>query len=163
VSSAAPTPFRSAMEARDEAAVRATLAPDVILHSPVLDTPFRGREEVGDLLGVVLGVLGPLTNLADCPGDPHILFFRTDVDGVELEGVDVLHFDDEGLIREITVLLRPFPGVAAFLRATGPKLARRRKGAVQAAATRAATPPLSGLMRLAAAVTPRLLGLRRET
>jgi hypothetical protein len=162
MSSATPTPLRAAMEARDESAVKAALAPDVILHSPILDTPFRGRDEVGDLLGVVLQVIGPLTYLADVPGDPHVLFFRTDVDGVELEGVDVLRFDQQGLVREITVLLRPFPGVAAFLKATGPKLARRRKGAVQAAATRAATPPLSALMRLATAVTPRLLGLGRK-
>jgi hypothetical protein len=150
------------MEARDEAAVRAALAPDVVLNSPILDTPFRGRDEVGDLFGVVLEVIGPLTYLADIPGDPHILFFRTDVDGVDLEGVDVVRFDQQGLIREITVLLRPFPGVAAFVKATGPKLARRRKGAAQAAATRAATPPLSGLMRLATAMTPRLLGLGRR-
>lgn len=91
-----------------------------------------------------------------------MLNFRTDVGGVELEGVDILHLDEQGLIKEITVLLRPFPGIAAFLKATGPKLARLRRGPAQALLIRAATPPLSGLMKATAASTPRLLGLRAK-
>jgi hypothetical protein len=150
------------MEARDPAAVRAALAPDVVLHSPILTVPFRGQDEVGDLLEVIIEVLGPITYIAELPGDPHVLIFRTDVKGVELEGVDVLRLDEQGLVKEITVLLRPFPGVAAFVRATGSKLARRRRGPAQAALVAALTPPLSGLMRAAAATTPPLLGLSRD-
>jgi hypothetical protein len=150
------------MEARDPVAVRAAFAPDVKLSSPILDVPFRGREEVGDLFDVVMSVLGPIEYLAEIPGDPHVLFFSTDIGGVGLQGVDILRLDESGLVREITVFLRPFPGVAAFLRATGAKLARRRKGPAQAALAAAATPPLSGMMKLSAAVSPGLLGLRRD-
>jgi hypothetical protein len=157
-----PTPLRAGMEARDAAAVRAAFSPDVVLHSPIITTPFRGRDEVGDLFEVVLEVLGPITYLAEMPGDPHVLSFRTDVKGTELEGVDLLHLDEEGLIKEITVLLRPFPGVAAFLKATGPKLARRRSGAGRAALLSLATPPLIGLMRTTNASAPGLLGLKGE-
>jgi hypothetical protein len=151
------------MEARDATAVRAAFSPDVVLHSPIITTPFRGRDEVGDLFEVVLEVLGPISYLAEVPGDPHVLSFRTDVKGIELEGVDLLQLDEAGLIKEITVLLRPFPGVAAFLKATGPKLARRRGGAGKAAALAAATPPLVGLMKATNASAPRLLGLRGES
>lgn len=151
------------MEARDPQAVRAAFATDVRLSSPILDVPFRGRDEVGDLFEVVMSVLGPIEYLAEIPGDPHVLFFSTDIDGVDLQGVDILRLDENGLIGEITVFLRPFPGVAAFLRATGAKLARRRKGPAQAALTAAATPPLSGMMRLSAAVSPALLGLSRDS
>jgi SnoaL-like domain len=157
-----PAPLRAGMEARDKAAVRNAFAPDVVLHSPIIEVPFRGRDEVGDLFDVILEVLGPITYLAELPGDPHVLNFRTDVGGVELEGVDIFHLDEQGLIKEITVLLRPFPGIAAFLKATGPKLARLRRGPAQALLIRAATPPLSGLMKATAASTPRLLGLRAK-
>ena len=44
----------------------------------------------------ILDVFGPITYLAELPGDPHVPSFRTDVRGVELEGVDILHFDERG-------------------------------------------------------------------
>jgi hypothetical protein len=150
------------MEARDPKAVRAAFAPDVRLSSPILDVPFRGRDEVGDLFEIVMSVIGSLEYHAEIPGDPHVLYFSTDIDGVPLQGVDILHLDENGLISEITVFLRPFPGIAAVLRATGAKLARKRKGPAQAALATATTPPLSGMMRLAARVSPGMLGLRRD-
>jgi hypothetical protein len=150
------------MEARDAAAVRAAFAPDVVLSSPIITMPFQGRDEVGDLFEVILEVVGPIHYLAEIPGDPHVLSFRTDVKGTELEGVDLLHLDNEGLIREITVLLRPFPGIAAFLKATGPKLARRRAGSGRATLLSLATPPLVALMRTTNAAAPGLLGLKGE-
>jgi hypothetical protein len=151
------------MEARDAAAVRAAFAPDVVLNSPIITTPFRGREEVGDLFEVILEVLGPITYLAEIPGDPHVLSFRTDVKGTEIEGVDLLRLDENGLVNEITVLLRPFPGIAAFLKATGPKLARRRGGAGRAALLSVATPPLVALMKTTNATAPGLLGLEGDS
>jgi hypothetical protein len=39
----------------------------------------------------------------------HVLNFRTDVEGLELEGVDILHLDEEGLIKEITACCVPSP------------------------------------------------------
>jgi hypothetical protein len=148
------------MEAHDAAAVRAAFAPDVVLNSPIITAPFRGRDEVGDLFEVILEVLGPIHYLAELPGDPHVLSFRTDVKGTELEGVDLLRLGEDGLIRDITVLLRPFPGIAAFLKATGPKLARRRAGTGRAALLSVATPPLVALMKTTNAAAPGLLGLK---
>jgi SnoaL-like protein len=159
---ATSNPLRAGMEARDPAAVRAAFAPDVVLHSPIITTPFRGQDEVGDLFEVILEVLGPITYLSEHPGDPHVLNFRTDINGVEVEGVDILHLDGNGLVKEITVLLRPFPGVAAFLKATGPKLARKRGGAAKAGLISVATPPLVGLMRTTNATAPGLLSLDRD-
>jgi hypothetical protein len=42
-----PAPLRVGMEARDKVAVRTAFAPDVVLHSPIIAMPFRGRDEVG--------------------------------------------------------------------------------------------------------------------
>jgi hypothetical protein len=158
--SVAPTPLRVAFEARDHDAIVAALAPDVVLTSPIFEVPFTGIEEASDLFAVLLEVLWPITYLDEIPGDPHVLHFTAEINGTELEGVDFLRFDDQGRVKEITVLLRPFKGVAAFMSATGPKLGRRRGGAGRAAVLRVASAPLTFFMRRTAASGPALLGLK---
>jgi SnoaL-like domain len=158
-SATTPTPLRAAVEARDHDAVLAALAPDVVLRSPIFEVPFTGKEEAGDLFAVLLDEVWPFTYLDEIPGDPHVLHFTAEVRGKSLEGIDLLRFDDQGLVREITVLFRPFPAIAAFLGAMGPKLAGRRAGAGRAALLRVAGAPVGALMRTTAATGPRLLGL----
>jgi hypothetical protein len=157
-----PTPLRAAFEARDHDAVVRALAPDVVLFSPIFETPFRGIEEASDLFAVLLDVLWPLTYLAEIPGDPHVLNFRGEINGTPFEGIDLLRFDEQGRVKEITVFLRPFPGIAAFLGAMSGKLGRKRGGAGTAATMKVAGAPVRALMRVTAAVGPRLLGLGRE-
>ena len=154
-----PTPFRAAFEARDHDALVEALAPDVVLRSPIFEVPFTGRDEVGDLFAVLLEELWPLTYLDEIPGDPHILHFTGEIKGKTLEGVDLIHLDEEDRVQEITVFFRPFPAIAAFLSQTGPKLARRRGGAGRAAALKVAGAPVSALMRVTAATGPGMLGL----
>ena len=114
------------------------------------------------MFAVLLEALWPITYIDEIPGDPHVLHFTAEIKGKRLEGIDLIHFDDEGRIKEMTVLFRPFPAVAAFLSVTGPKLGRRRGGAARAAILRAAVAPLGALMRTTAATGPRLLGLGRR-
>jgi SnoaL-like protein len=157
-----PTPLRAAFEARDHDAIVAALAPDVVLRSPIFEVPFSGIDEAGDLFAVLLDVLWPITYVDEIPGDPHVLHFTGEIKGRQLEGVDLLRFDEDGKVREVTVFFRPFPGFAAFMSETGPKLARRRGGAGRAAALRIAGAPVGALMRATAATGPRLLGLSRS-
>ncbi len=156
----APTPLRVAMEAGDHAAVVDSLAEDVVLRSPIFEKEFRGRDEASDLFAVLIEVLEELTYVAEIPGDPHMVWFRAKVKGTPLEGVDLLRFDQEGKVEEITVLMRPFPGIAAFISATGGPLGRRRGGAGRAALISAANPPVTFFMRRLAGIGPRLLKLR---
>jgi hypothetical protein len=156
-----PTPLRAAFEARDHDAVVAALAPDVVLRSPIFEVPFTGIDEVSDLFAVLLDALWPLTYLDEIPGDPHVLHFTGEIKGRQLEGVDLLRFDESGKVKEITVLFRPFPAVAAFMSETGPKLAKLRGGTGRATALRIAGAPVGALMRATAATGPRLLGLSR--
>lgn len=157
-----PTPLRAAFEARDHDGIVEALAPDVVLSSPIFEVPFTGIEEASDLFAVLLEELWPLTYLDEIPGDPHVLHFTGQIKGKTLEGVDLLRFDDQGRVSEITVFFRPFPAVASFLTAMGPKLGRRRGGAGRGAILRAAGLPVSALMRTTAATGPRLLGLGRN-
>jgi SnoaL-like domain len=156
-----PTPLRAAFEARDLDGIAAALADDVVLHSPIFDEPFEGIDQARDLFAVLLEVLWPVTYLDEIPGDPHVLHFAGEIKGETLEGIDLLRFDEDGRVSEITVLFRPFPAVAAFLSATGPKLARRRRGAGVGTLVGVANAPVGALMRTAASVGPRLLRVGR--
>jgi hypothetical protein len=58
----------------------------------------------------VLGVGGTFRyvhQLEDPTDRVAVLEFATDVDGKHVEGIDKLAFDDEGLITELKVMLRP--------------------------------------------------------
>jgi hypothetical protein len=56
-------------------------------------------------------------------GDREVLCFRTLVDGREVEGVDLLRYDDDGLVAELVVMMRPLSGLTAVRDAMGAKLA----------------------------------------
>jgi hypothetical protein len=163
MASETPTPLRAGIEARDHDAVVAAFAEDAVLWSPIFDTAFTGTDEISDLFAALLDSVWPIAYVDEIPGDPHILHFTCEVKGKRLEGIDLLHFDEQGRIKEMTVLLRPFPAIAAFLGATGPKLGRRRGGAGRAAILRAAGAPVGFLMRQTASAGPRLLGLKRRS
>ena len=158
--SPAPTPLRAAMEARDHDAVVAALAPDVVLWSPIFDKPFTGIDEASDLFAVLIEVLTPLEYLDEIPGDPHILHFRAEIDGTELEGIDFLRFDEQGRVKEITVLFRPFKGVAAFIERDRPEARTTARRSRARRILRVASAPLTFFMRRTAASGPALLGLK---
>jgi hypothetical protein len=48
--------------------------------------------------------------------------FRTRVGDRELEGLDLLRLDADGLIAELSVMIRPLSGLIALAQAIGPKL-----------------------------------------
>ena len=114
--------FRSAVESWDIEAITQLLAPDVVFHSPVTFHPFLGRETVTKLLGLVAQTFENFryTDELDTDG-AHALIFRASIEGKELEGIDLLRFDEEGLIADFTVMLRPLSGLIPFAQAMGAK------------------------------------------
>lgn len=116
--------FRAAVEHKDFAALEQTLAQDVHFRSPVVFAPYDGREAVAALLRVVGEVIGPaLTYQWQIrEGDREVLCFRTEVDGREVEGVDLLRYGDDGLIAELVVMMRPLSGLHAVQAAIGARL-----------------------------------------
>src|SRR5947209_19733261 len=91
--------FRAAVESSDMAAATALLAPDVVFHSPVTFHPFIGRDTVTQLLGLVEQTFEDFRYTDELHVDgAHALIFRAAIDGKDLEGIDLLRFDDDGLI-----------------------------------------------------------------
>lgn len=115
--------FRIAVERKDIDAVGELLAPDIVFHSPVTFHPYIGRETVTRLLVEVAQVFEGFYYTDDLQSDgAHALIFRATVGGREIEGVDLLRFDAQGLIAELTVLLRPLSGLVPFAQAMGERV-----------------------------------------
>jgi hypothetical protein len=92
----------SAIRAHDREAISGLVADDVVFHSPA--TTYRGREQVVDLLVLIGSVLEDVTVTREVE---TVTFIRGRSEGDELGGVLVEVRNEEGLIAEITILLRP--------------------------------------------------------
>jgi hypothetical protein len=123
-------PFRTAIEARDLDAVGALLADDVEFRSPVVFKPYRGRDAALMLLGTVAQVFEDFTYTREI-GAPdardHALVFQARIGDKQVEGCDFLHVDEEGLIDEFVVMVRPMSGVHALADAMSAKLAATQR------------------------------------
>ncbi|HEY4450429.1 MAG TPA: nuclear transport factor 2 family protein [Solirubrobacteraceae bacterium] len=116
------TAFRRAVEASDMEAIPSLLAPDIVFHSPVTFHPFVGRETVTGLLTLVGQTFEDFRYTDELAGDgAHALIFRAASKGKQLEGIDLLRFDEDGLIADFTVMLRPLSGLIPFAQAMGEK------------------------------------------
>jgi SnoaL-like domain len=122
---AAPTTFQRAVEARDLEAVVDALAPDVVFRSPVVYKPYEGRELVSVLLGAAVRVFEDFEYERRIESDDGVaLIFKARVGDREIDGLDLLRFDDDGLITELTVMVRPMSGLHALAAAMGEELER---------------------------------------
>jgi SnoaL-like domain len=106
----------------------ALLSPDVVFSSPVAFKPFRGRADVTEVLSNVMEVFEDFAYIDELTGEgSHALVFSASVGGRALQGLDHLRFDDDGLISEFTVMVRPLSSVIALAEAMGPRVAHIAK------------------------------------
>jgi hypothetical protein len=107
--------FRAAVESHDVGAASDLLAADIAFHSPVTFHAYVGRETVTRLLEIVAEVFEDFRYTDELAGDgTHALIFRASVGQRELEGIDLLRFDADGLIDDFTVMIRPVSGLMPF-------------------------------------------------
>ncbi|MFF0777275.1 nuclear transport factor 2 family protein [Streptomyces sp. NPDC003720] len=114
--------FREAVEAGDLDAVEALLADDVVFTSPVVFKPYPGKAITAAILRGVCEVFEDFRyerELSGPDGRDHALVFRARVGDRELTGCDFIHLDDDGLIDELTVMVRPLSGAQALAAAMG--------------------------------------------
>jgi limonene-1,2-epoxide hydrolase len=119
------TAFERAVQERDADAVAAALAPDVHFRSPVVFRPYEGREAVATVLRAVGQVFEEFEYVQRLEsGDSIALIFKAKVGDRELDGLDLLRIDSEGLVSELTVMVRPMSGVQALAAAMAEQLER---------------------------------------
>jgi hypothetical protein len=122
--------FRAAVEREDHPGMVEALAPDVVFHSPITFKPFEGKEAVSTLLGVVMATFENFryTDELDREG-LKALVFEARVGDKQVQGLDLLRFDDDGLIEDFTVMVRPLSAAMALAEAVGKGLERVAEGA----------------------------------
>jgi hypothetical protein len=109
--------FRRLVEAREVEKVDGLLAENVVLHSPIAFKPYRGRETVATIIKTVSTILEDFAfqrEIGAEAGEDHALVFDARVGDLSIQGCDFLHTDAEGLIDQLTVMLRPLRAVQAF-------------------------------------------------
>ena len=107
----------------------AMVADDAVFHSPVVHTPQVGKAKVLAYLGAAAQVLGGddfayVRELVD--GSQVLLEFTNQLDGIHVNGIDLIAFDDAGMIKDFKVMVRPMKAMnklwelmAAQLQAAG--------------------------------------------
>jgi hypothetical protein len=98
----------------DPALLAALLAEDAVFHSPVVHTPQVGKRLVMAYLVAAAHVLGTehfhyVRELVD--GDEMMLEFVTELDGIAINGVDIIRFNEAGLISDFKVMVRPLKAI----------------------------------------------------
>lgn len=118
--------FREAVDARDHAALLALFREDAILQSPVSFKPFEGRDAISQLLRILIEVFDEFhytDELSSADGRTVGLVFRARVGTRKVEGLDLVRFDEQGQIRELTVMVRPRSALETLFEAVGSRLA----------------------------------------
>ena len=127
--------FRRAVEARDDEAIAALLAEDVVFTSPVAFTPYPGKATTAAILRAVLRVFEDfhyVREITDVDGRDSALIFQAVVSGKQVNGCDFLHVNDEGLIDDFTVMVRPLSAAVALSEAMAVEFDRVQREAAAA-------------------------------
>jgi hypothetical protein len=118
--------LRRALETKDLAAVEALLAQDAVFRSPAVHQAYPGRAAAMVFIKAATEVLEDfryVRTFSEDDGSGHVLMFVASVGGREVEGVDIISLDGDGLVSEFRVMVRPLTGLVALAEAMAPRVA----------------------------------------
>lgn len=116
------------IESGDPKVLLALLDDDVVFESPVVHTPQRGKDITFKYLMAAAKVLGGpgFTYLNEWYArDSAILEFETQIDGILINGVDMIWWNGEGRITRFKVMVRPLKAINLLHQMMGAQLASR--------------------------------------
>jgi len=102
------------VRSQDASGLGALLADDAVFHSPVVHAPQAGKKLVARYLGAAFHVFFNPTfrYVRDIVGPSDaMLEFETDIDGVHVNGVDLIKWNSVGLIVDFKVMIRPLKAI----------------------------------------------------
>jgi hypothetical protein len=112
--------FREAIESWDFEAAEKLLADDVVFTSPVAFKPYPGKAITAAILRGVSRVFTDFHYLREINDEPHsALVFEAKVGDITVNGCDFITVNDDGLISELTVMVRPLKAAHALADAMG--------------------------------------------
>jgi hypothetical protein len=115
------------MKSHDRTALWDLLHPDAVFESPVVHTPQRGRDITFKYLSSAAEVLGGsgfryLGEWRSAHG--AVLEFEREIEGIRINGVDIITFDTDGRITHFKVMVRPLKAINLLHRLMGEQLAK---------------------------------------
>jgi hypothetical protein len=122
--------FRAAVESSDHEAVIALLAEDVVFRSPIVFQPYRGRDALAAILLAASRVFEDFSYEREIGAEgarDHAFVFKARVGDREVHGCDFLHTDENGLIDELSVMVRPLSAALALAEAMKVQLAAAQR------------------------------------
>jgi hypothetical protein len=98
----------------DAELLSAQIAEDAVFHSPVVHSPQEGKAKVMLYLLSAAKVLGndSFSYVREIvKGNEALLEFTSEIDGIKINGIDLISFDDSGKIIDFKVMVRPVKAV----------------------------------------------------
>ncbi len=91
--------------------------------TPAYEEPMIGKQAACQILSVVFSIFENFYYPDIISGrHTHALIFRAEVSGVPLEGVDYVRTDENELVTEFNVMMRPLKAITALTKAIGAKI-----------------------------------------
>jgi len=115
------------MKSHDTAALWELLHPDAVFESPVVHTPQRGRDITSKYLASAEKVLGGpgFKYVGEWRNDTGaVLEFENEIEGIKINGVDIITFSADDRIIHFKVMVRPLKGMNLLHRLMGEQLAK---------------------------------------
>jgi hypothetical protein len=120
------TTWHNIVRTRDAGGLGDLLAEDVVFYSPVVHTPQLGKAITTLYLSAAIKVFGndSFRYVREIVGDTDaVLEFETKMDGILVNGVDMLAWNDEGKITAFKVMIRPLKAIELIHQKMGKMLA----------------------------------------
>ena len=119
--------------------MQALLADEVVFTSPVAFKPYVGKPITAAILRGVMRIFEDFRYVREIhggSGGDHALVFETGIvgaPGVKITGCDFLHVNEDGLIDDFMVMVRPLSGAKALSEAMGAQFERIQQEALELA------------------------------
>jgi hypothetical protein len=111
---------------RDARGLGDLLADDAVFYSPVVHTPQAGKAITQKYLAAAFQVFfnDTFRYIREVRGDRDaVLEFQVELDGISVNGVDMIKWNDSGKVTEFKVMLRPLKAVNLIHQKMGAMLA----------------------------------------
>lgn len=124
--------FDYMMDGHDKNLLLEMLHDDVVFRSPVVHTPQEGKAITFAYLSAAGNTLGngtfKYTRVFDC-GNKAVLEFENEMDGIQVNGIDMIEWDADGKITDFKVMVRPLKGMQVVHAAMGKMLEQMKANA----------------------------------
>jgi hypothetical protein len=109
--------WHAVVESKNPALLDDLLANEVVFRSPAVFAPQEGKALTRSYLSAALKVLGPSLRYVSQWHDnaSAVLEFEADLDGLYIQGVDILRWNADGKLVSFTVMVRPLRGLQKLI------------------------------------------------